>query len=93
MTQKELADTLGISPSAVGMYEQNRRIPDADSIIRLADLFNCSTDFILGYSNAPEAEIYLSEKQKKVLELSKTLSNKNMVKLLDYIELLLKSEE
>ena len=48
MTQKELARRLGISPSAVGMYEQGRREPDSTLLSRLASVLECSTDELLG---------------------------------------------
>ncbi|MBE7049041.1 MAG: helix-turn-helix transcriptional regulator [Ruminococcaceae bacterium] len=92
MTQKELADLLDISPSAIGMYEQNRRIPDADSIIRLAGILGVSTDYLLGYEKAAQSEQPLTSKQKKVLHLAQHLSDEDMRKLIDYAELLKKAD-
>ncbi len=48
LTQAQLAHMLGVSPSAVGMYEQGRREPDAQTLTRLADILHCSTDELLG---------------------------------------------
>lgn len=48
MTQKELADKLSISPSTIGMYEQNRRVPDIDTISKIAQIFSVSVDYLLG---------------------------------------------
>ena len=47
MNQKELAARLGISPSAVGMYEQGRREPSAEKLVELARLFGVSLDSLL----------------------------------------------
>ena len=47
MTQQALADRLGISPSAVGMYEQGRRLPDRKTLQVLCALFNTTSDWIL----------------------------------------------
>ena len=47
MTQKELADMLGISPSTIGMYEQNRRIPDIKTLTQIAFIFEVSLDTLL----------------------------------------------
>lgn len=47
MTQKELADMLGISPSTIGMYEQNRRIPDIKTLTQIASIFEVSLDTLL----------------------------------------------
>ena len=45
--QAELAQRLGISPSAVGMYEQGRREPAVDMLIRLSELFDVSIDYLV----------------------------------------------
>lgn len=52
MTQKELAEQLGISPSAVGMYEQGRREPPGEVLIQLCRLFHVSSDWLLSGSTA-----------------------------------------
>ena len=46
-SQAELASRLQISPSAVGMYEQGRREPGVDVLVRMAELFGVSTDYLL----------------------------------------------
>lgn len=48
LNQKQLADMLGVSPSTIGMYEQNRRSPDKDMLLKLAEIFNVSVDYLLG---------------------------------------------
>ncbi|AZV57940.1 helix-turn-helix domain-containing protein [Clostridium sp. AWRP] len=47
MTQQELAKILRISSSTIGMYEQNRRSPDIETLKIIADYFQCSTDYLL----------------------------------------------
>lgn len=47
MTQVQLAKKLGISPSAVGMYEQGRREPDSEMLLKISNFFNVSVDFFL----------------------------------------------
>ena len=47
MSQLELAKQLGVSASAVGMYEQGRREPPCQIIVALARLFDVSADFLL----------------------------------------------
>ena len=46
-SQADLARQLQCSASAVGMYEQGRREPSADLLVRLARLFDVSTDYLL----------------------------------------------
>lgn len=52
--QAELAQRLGISPSAVGMYEQGRREPSADMLVRLSRVLGVSVDYLLTGQPATE---------------------------------------
>ena len=47
LSQAALAKLLGVSPSAVGMYEQGRREPSRDLLIAMAQIFDVSTDYLL----------------------------------------------
>lgn len=46
MSQAQLAHTLHISPSAIGMYEQGRREPDLNTLVAMAQLFHTSMDYL-----------------------------------------------
>lgn len=48
LTQKELADRLSISPSTIGMYEQNRRTPDITTLTTMSKIFDVSIEYLLG---------------------------------------------
>lgn len=45
-TMKAVADDLGISVSALGMYETGRRIPRDEVKVRMAEYFNTSVEAI-----------------------------------------------
>ena len=47
MNQAQLASLLQVSPSAVGMYEQGRREPSAETLVELGRIFQVSVDYIL----------------------------------------------
>ena len=47
MSQAELAKTLALSPSTVGMYEQGRRQPSLEMLTQLSELFGVSIDFLV----------------------------------------------
>lgn len=51
MTQKELGLLVGMTASGVGMYEQNRRLPDADTTARIAWALGVSLDWLCGSSD------------------------------------------
>ena len=48
MTQAELASRLGISKSAVSMYERGKREPELELLQAMADLFGVSVNAMLG---------------------------------------------
>jgi transcriptional regulator with XRE-family HTH domain len=53
MTQQELANKLGVSRGAIGMYEIGQREPDAETLKKIADFFNTTTDYLLGRTDDP----------------------------------------
>lgn len=48
MSQQELADALGISKSAINMYERGERQPKFEILEQIADYFNVDMDYLLG---------------------------------------------
>ena len=59
LKQEDLAKKLSVSPSAIGMYERNLREPNNELILKIANFFNVSVDYLLGKSDIrnPEIEI------------------------------------
>ena len=51
MTQKELADKLFVSKGTISNYENGIHYPDIEKLTCLADLFQVTTDYLLGRSN------------------------------------------
>ena len=61
LSQAELAHLLQCSASAVGMYEQGRREPSVDILVKLSRIFQVSTDYLLtGMAAQPQDEEALS---------------------------------
>ena len=48
LTQAQLANKLGLSVSAISMYEQGRRKPDSDMLCKICSFFNIRLDDLLG---------------------------------------------
>ena len=48
LTQAELAEKVGVDPSAVSLWENDVNEPKASYIVRLALVFDVSSDYLLG---------------------------------------------
>lgn len=46
-TQEQLADILEVSRQAISKWESNITYPETDKLIRISELFDCSTDYLL----------------------------------------------
>ncbi|WP_099304183.1 helix-turn-helix domain-containing protein [Bacillus sp. Marseille-P3800] len=51
---QELADYLGISLRAVQHYSSGARTPDIDGLIKIADFYEVSLDYLVGRSDVRE---------------------------------------
>ena len=51
MSQMELAKYLKLSQQTISKYENGKADPDKDTLIKLSELFNVSTDYIIGNSD------------------------------------------
>ncbi|MCL2673960.1 MAG: helix-turn-helix domain-containing protein [Defluviitaleaceae bacterium] len=56
LMQKDIAKDNNISLRAYQYYERGERKPDSDTIIKLADYFDISTDYLLGRSDNPQRQ-------------------------------------
>jgi len=48
LTQQQLASALEITRGALSMYELDKREPDNNTLIKISDYFDVSTDYLLG---------------------------------------------
>lgn len=54
--QKEVANILNITRQQYGLYECGKRDIPIDLLIKLADFYHVSTDYILGRTNKKELD-------------------------------------
>ncbi len=79
-TQEDLAEKLKISKSTIGMYEQNRRSPDIETLVEIAKIFKVSTDYLLDYAlvNSTTSKPFVcSKKDLALIELFHKISNED----------------
>ena len=69
LTQAQLANVLGITQDSISLWERGKRFPDTTYVVKLADFFQVSADYLLGRSDdlgapvAPRSEISSEEQQ------------------------------
>lgn len=55
-SQEYVGMLIGVSGQAVGQYESEKRDLSPDKILKLAEHYNCTTDYLLGKSNIRNPE-------------------------------------
>lgn len=81
-TQPELAEKLGISRSAVSMYEQGNREPDLNLLKRLSAFFAVDLDYLTGNSATSDG-ITMDDFTYALFNESQELTEENRQKLLE----------
>lgn len=78
LSQKKVASELGISPALLSHYENGIRECGLDFLLRLADYYSVSCDYLLGKSEIKNPTVYETEPEALALdELLKTARNHN----------------
>lgn len=100
LTQKQLANALGFSESAIRMWELGKNEPNANTIDKLCNFFSVSSDYLLG-----RIKDFDYDREMKIIEFNKShgisavndelickmeiLSEKEKKLLLEFIDFLL----
>ena len=53
VTQQSIANAIGVTVGNLQKFEYGTARPKLENVIKLADFFNVSTDYLLGRSNNP----------------------------------------
>ena len=75
ITQKAFAKEFGVSESVISLYESNKRSPGYDLLIRFADYYGVSLDFLLDHSDFEVGALTMGESEavKEGLRKAKSL--------------------
>ena len=78
MTQKQLAKYIWVTKATISNYESCERTPQPEILIKIANVFHVSTDYLLGIENKKQILDVsdLSEEEIKFLELAIALLRK-----------------
>lgn len=83
MSQKEVADQIGVAKSTYSLYESGGREPNVQTIKKIADVLGVSADRLLGLGAQPstiaahfDGEDYTSEELDKIKEFAAFVKSK-----------------
>ena len=73
MTQEQVAKSLNIVRSTYAYYETGKTCPDFSTVVRLAHLFNVTTDYLLD-ADSPDSQLRDSSASSSAPSLQKAIS-------------------
>ena len=86
MKQTELCQMLGITQGALSGWENERFEPDISSLVKMAKIFECDLDYLLGLSPSAGFAAEVSEGTDNVLwQEIKSLGPEDKKDVLDYV--------
>ena len=79
LRQEQVAKLIGVNKSAISTYENDTRQPSFEILVRLANLYRVSTDYLLGQTNSRSLDLSgLSEEEATLIcDLVASMSKKN----------------
>lgn len=94
LTQQAVADLLQIDRTTYTKYEAGRVSPDQQGLVRLAEIFGCSVDSLLGVeggqtvqvANAEEVPMSLTKEEQVLLQMFRQLPQEERSELAKTIQ-------
>lgn len=89
LKQDELATILGISPSAIGMYERNQREPDDEMKLKIANFFDVSVAYLMNETDIKKQNDILGHNKNLLPVLGTVKAGYNALadeNIIDYID-------
>ena len=84
LSQKELAEFLNTKHQTYGAYEKGINEPNIKTLIKLADYYNVSVDYLIGRTWHNDIG-YLTPQQVECVNFIKQLNETNIIKLMGYL--------
>lgn len=90
ITQVQLSSALGVTQETISAYEHGSHYPSLDTLMKMADLFDASMDYIMGTSpirerRRDEGDAY-DERQETLLRYYRQLNERNQARLVTYAQ-------
>ncbi len=83
LSQKEVAENIGVAKSTYSLYESGNREPNVNTIKKIADCLNVSADTLLGLNDEPttlaahfDGEEYTEDELNEIRQFAEFVKNK-----------------
>lgn len=81
VSQKQLAEAIGVSQQSINKYENHNIEPDIETMIRIADYFDTSVDYLIGHTSIKHkienvTAYELNEEESRIVDRYRKLSPK-----------------
>lgn len=94
LSQKEIGDIVGVTSQAVSKWENGIAEPDNDSLLKLSNYFNVSTDYLLGKNNEENQSIkYDNDLEKALFSKGKELNDEEKIVVINLMDLIKKDTD
>ncbi|KEK24736.1 helix-turn-helix domain-containing protein [Bacillus gaemokensis] len=91
ITQEQLGNVIGVSKMAISYFEKGKKAPGRETLEKIADYFNITTDYLLGRSDDPELNEHeskiVTEEGNNILKLIETLPKEERQKAWEQLEM------
>lgn len=88
ISQKTLAEAIGVSQQSINKYENHNIEPDITTLMRIAKYFNTSVDYIIGNSNENSAPLLnITDEESKIICTYRTLDNRKKNSILEILNI------
>lgn len=83
ITQKSFAEAIGANEKTVSTWRSGRK-PPIEKIVPIAQALDISVLFLLTGEESPDAELYLSQEERRLLDDYRSLDEKQKVNVSEY---------
>lgn len=94
MTQTELSEILGMKTyTTVSKWEKNENFPKGKDLKKLAEIFNVTSDYLLGLADSKLGKITAQSEKNEIISIYEQLEEQRQEKVLDFAKEQLEEQE
>ena len=92
LTQRDVYTKIDMSANGYASYEQGRTEPNVETLVKLANIFECTVDYLIGRENENGIIILQNSPKSQIEEIYERLNRQNQIKALGYLTGLLDAQ-